>query len=40
MLGIHDLWLFVISGLLLNILPGPDTAKAHHPETSHAVRPG
>src|ERR1700722_6565245 len=26
MLGIHDLWLFVISGLLLNILPGPDTA--------------
>jgi threonine/homoserine/homoserine lactone efflux protein len=26
MLGIHDLWLFVISGLLLNIAPGPDTA--------------
>jgi threonine/homoserine/homoserine lactone efflux protein len=26
MLGIHDLWLFVISGLLLNITPGPDTA--------------
>ena len=24
MLGIHDLWLFVISGLLLNITPGPD----------------
>ena len=26
MLGIHDLWLFVISGLVLNVTPGPDTA--------------
>jgi threonine/homoserine/homoserine lactone efflux protein len=26
MLGIHDLWLFVLSGLLLNMTPGPDTA--------------
>lgn len=26
MLGIHDLWLFVVAGLLLNITPGPDTA--------------
>jgi threonine/homoserine/homoserine lactone efflux protein len=26
MLGIQDLWLFVVSGLLLNITPGPDTA--------------
>jgi threonine/homoserine/homoserine lactone efflux protein len=25
-LGIHDLWLFIASGLLLNITPGPDTA--------------
>ena len=25
MIGIHDLWLFVLSGLLLNITPGPDT---------------
>ena len=25
MLGTHDLWLFVLSGLLLNITPGPDT---------------
>ncbi len=24
MFGIHDLWLFVVSGLLLNITPGPD----------------
>ena len=26
MLGIHDLWLFVAAGLLLNVTPGPDTA--------------
>jgi threonine/homoserine/homoserine lactone efflux protein len=26
MLGIHELWLFILSGLLLNIIPGPDTA--------------
>jgi threonine/homoserine/homoserine lactone efflux protein len=26
MLGIHDLWLFVLAGMLLNITPGPDTA--------------
>jgi threonine/homoserine/homoserine lactone efflux protein len=25
MLGTHDLWLFVLSALLLNITPGPDT---------------
>ena len=25
MFGTHDLWLFVLSGLLLNIAPGPDT---------------
>jgi threonine/homoserine/homoserine lactone efflux protein len=24
-LGTHDLWLFVLSGLLLNLTPGPDT---------------
>jgi threonine/homoserine/homoserine lactone efflux protein len=23
--GIHDLWLFVVSGFLLNVTPGPDT---------------
>jgi len=23
--GVHDLWLFVLSGLLLNVTPGPDT---------------
>ena len=26
MLGIHDFWLFIISGLLLNVTPGPDMA--------------
>jgi threonine/homoserine/homoserine lactone efflux protein len=26
MLGIHDFWLFLFSGLLLNVAPGPDTA--------------
>jgi threonine/homoserine/homoserine lactone efflux protein len=26
MLGIHDLWLFIISGLVLNVAPGPDIA--------------
>jgi threonine/homoserine/homoserine lactone efflux protein len=26
MLGIHDLSLFIVSGLILNITPGPDTA--------------
>ena len=25
-LGIHEVWLFVLSGLLLNVAPGPDTA--------------
>jgi threonine/homoserine/homoserine lactone efflux protein len=26
MLGINELWLFVVAGLLLNVTPGPDTA--------------
>ena len=25
-LGIHELWLFILSGLFLNVTPGPDTA--------------
>lgn len=25
MLGIHEMWLFVLSGVLLNVTPGPDT---------------
>ncbi|MGZ5871450.1 MAG: LysE family translocator [Bradyrhizobium sp.] len=26
MFGIHELWLFIVSGMLLNVTPGPDTA--------------
>jgi threonine/homoserine/homoserine lactone efflux protein len=26
MFGVHELWLFILSGLLLNVTPGPDTA--------------
>jgi threonine/homoserine/homoserine lactone efflux protein len=26
MLGIHDFWIFLVSGILLNIAPGPDSA--------------
>jgi threonine/homoserine/homoserine lactone efflux protein len=26
MFGIHEIWLFIVSGLLLNVTPGPDTA--------------
>ena len=26
LLGINELWLFMLSGLLLNVTPGPDTA--------------
>jgi threonine/homoserine/homoserine lactone efflux protein len=26
LLGINELWLFIVSGLLLNVTPGPDTA--------------
>src|ERR1700753_2757590 len=26
MLGIHDLWLFIVSAVLVNISPGPDSA--------------
>ena len=26
MSGIHDFWIFVLAGLLLNVTPGPDTA--------------
>ena len=32
MLGIHDFWLFIISGLLLNVTPGPDMAYICRPQ--------
>jgi threonine/homoserine/homoserine lactone efflux protein len=40
MLGTHDLMLFVISGLLLNIAPGPDTFLILGRSTSQGWRAG
>jgi RhtB (resistance to homoserine/threonine) family protein len=40
MLGIHDLALFVISGLLLNITPGPDNLLIIGRSTSQGARAG
>jgi threonine/homoserine/homoserine lactone efflux protein len=38
--GTHDLWLFVLSGLLLNITPGPDTLYIVGRSTSQGWRAG
>ncbi|MHC2256068.1 threonine/homoserine/homoserine lactone efflux protein [Bradyrhizobium embrapense] len=40
MLGIHELWLFVLSGLLLNVTPGPDTAYIIGRTIQHGWRGG
>lgn len=40
MLGTHDLWLFVLSGLLLNVSPGPDTFYILSRTTSQGWRAG
>ena len=40
MFGTHDLWLFIISGLLLNITPGPDTALVVARSTQMGLRGG
>jgi threonine/homoserine/homoserine lactone efflux protein len=40
MFGAHDLTLFVLSGLLLNIAPGPDTLYIVSRSTSHGLRGG
>ncbi|MGI8524926.1 MAG: LysE family translocator [Pseudolabrys sp.] len=40
MLGTHDLWLFVISGLLLALTPGPDTAYIVARSTQFGFRAG
>jgi threonine/homoserine/homoserine lactone efflux protein len=40
MLGIHDLWLFLAAGLLLNVTPGPDIAYIVGRSTQHGVRGG
>jgi threonine/homoserine/homoserine lactone efflux protein len=38
--GTHDLWLFVLSALLLNITPGPDTLYILGRSTSQGSRAG
>jgi threonine/homoserine/homoserine lactone efflux protein len=38
--GIHDLWLFVLSALLLNITPGPDTLYIVGRSASQGLRAG
>jgi threonine/homoserine/homoserine lactone efflux protein len=38
--GTHDLWLFVLSGLLLNITPGPDTLYIVGRSSSQGWRAG
>jgi threonine/homoserine/homoserine lactone efflux protein len=40
MFGIHDLTLFIISGLLLNIMPGPDTLLIMARSASQGWRAG
>ena len=40
MLGIHDFWLFVVAGLLLNITPGPDMAYIVARSAAHGRRAG
>ena len=40
MTGIHDLWLFVLSGLLLNITPGADTLYIVGRATTQGARAG
>jgi threonine/homoserine/homoserine lactone efflux protein len=38
--GAHDLWLFVLSGFLLNITPGPDTLYIVGRSSAHGWRAG
>jgi threonine/homoserine/homoserine lactone efflux protein len=38
--GTHDLWLFILSGLLLNITPGPDTLYIVARSTTQGFRGG
>ena len=39
-LGIHDLWLFIVSGLLLNLTPGPDSILVMTRTGQHGWRAG
>lgn len=38
--GIQDLWLFVLSGFLLNVTPGPDMALVVARSASQGVKAG
>src|SRR5687767_5184241 len=40
MLGIHDYWLFVVTGVLLNLTPGQDTFYILGRSTTQGVRAG
>lgn len=40
MLGINDLWLFMLSGIVLNILPGPDSLYIISRSASQGFRAG
>jgi threonine/homoserine/homoserine lactone efflux protein len=40
MLGIHDLGLFILSGLLLNVMPGPDSLLIMARSAAHGFRAG
>jgi threonine/homoserine/homoserine lactone efflux protein len=40
MMGIHDFWLFLAAGLLLNVTPGPDMAFIIARSAQHGTRAG
>lgn len=40
MLGIHDISLFILSGILLNIMPGPDSLLIMTKSSSQGWRAG
>lgn len=40
MLGIHDLGLFIVSGLLLNVMPGPDSLLVMARSAAYGFRAG
>src|SRR5579872_6578005 len=40
MLGVHDLFLFIAAGVLLNLTPGPDTALVIGQSMRHGTRGG
>lgn len=40
MFGIHDLWVFILSGIVFNLAPGPDVLYVAHRSASHGARTG